>query len=140
MQDNNYTFSTQDDVDGVINIDKLTEHETIIKELRTMIEKDESACSGQRSLRVHFKAGQQAPNVGLLEVEHMSRGNQYFLMLSGLRSQVVTSKQSKLGLTHELFFGKISKSTASYTITPFCVNISSMLDTFHMISLSCKNI
>ena len=40
--------------------------------------------------------------------------------LTSLRSQVVTSKQPKLGLTQELFFGRISESTTGYTFTP-CV-------------------
>ena len=35
-------------------------------------------------------------------------------------SQVVTSKQPKLGLTQELFFSRISESTTGYTFTP-CV-------------------
>ena len=37
-----------------------------------------------------------------------------------LRSQVVTCKQPKLGLTQELFFSRISESTTGYTFTP-CV-------------------
>ena len=37
-----------------------------------------------------------------------------------LRSQVVTSKQPKLGLTQELFFSRIRESTIGYTFTP-CV-------------------
>ena len=35
-------------------------------------------------------------------------------------SQVVASKQPKLGLTQELFFSRISESTTGYTFTP-CV-------------------
>ena len=37
-----------------------------------------------------------------------------------LRSQVVTSKQPKLGLTQDLSFCRISESTTRYTFTP-CV-------------------
>ena len=37
-----------------------------------------------------------------------------------LISQVVSSKQHKLGLTQELFFSRISESTTGYTFTP-CV-------------------
>ena len=37
-----------------------------------------------------------------------------------LRSQVVSSKQPKLGLTQELSFSRISESTTRYTFTP-CV-------------------
>ena len=40
--------------------------------------------------------------------------------LSYLRSQVITSKQPKLGLTQELFFSRICESTTGYTFTP-CV-------------------
>ena len=39
---------------------------------------------------------------------------------AGLRSQVVSSKQYKLGLTQELFFSRIGESTTGYTFTP-CV-------------------
>ncbi len=38
----------------------------------------------------------------------------------GLTSQVITSKQPKLGLTQELFFSRICESTTGYTFTP-CV-------------------
>ena len=46
-----------------------------------------------------------------------------------LRSQVVTSKQSKLGLTQELFFSRISESTTGYTFTPCVGSFTSHIDT-----------
>ena len=45
-----------------------------------------------------------------------------------LRSQMVTSKQPKLGLTLELFFSRISESTTGYTFTP-CVGYFTSLGT-----------
>ena len=41
-------------------------------------------------------------------------------ILVSLRSQVITSKQPKLGLMQELFFSRICESTKGYTFTP-CV-------------------
>ena len=58
----------------------------------------------------------------------MRAGSGVYVIIMFTPSQVVYSKQPKLGLTQELFFSKMSESTTGYTFTP-CVGSFTSPDT-----------